>query len=276
MRLAKLIPIFITLIFSGRVRAEEIAPFEETALFQLGYFLPEFGSDLRVDNLTLGRGTEIHLEDRLGLNKQLSLIWGSASWRFFPNHRVQLGFFEFNRHGDRQIDREIQIGDKVFPVGASLTSSLKFTVIPINYLYSFIRTSDLEFSGLIGLQWSRISYNIAGSITTNPADIDKTTTSSTDAPLPVLGVDLNYYITPQWNVAGTLGAFIYKVKTPDTTTQGTVATATVSGGYWFSNYVGVGAAINWFSINVDIADPRWEGKFNYQYWGPQLYLTGRF
>ena len=46
--------------------------------------------------------------------------------------------------------------------------------------------------------------------------------------------------------------------------------------YWFFHNVGLGAAINWFSLDVDVDDKDWRGVLDYQYWGPQVYLAVRF
>lgn len=263
------------IVTPGLVLADEPAPFQEDFNIQIGYFLPQFGSELRVDN-DAGRGTEVNLEDRLGFNKTQSLIWGSAAWRFAANHRVEVGVFNFLRNGNRQIDRQIEIGDKTYPIGASLSSSLKMTTVPITYLYSFIKNDKMEFAGTIGLQWSQIKFNVTGNITTNPADVSKEAVADGNAPLPVIGVDLDYYIDPKWSVGGSLGAFLYKVGTSETTFQGYVATATARGGYWFNGNLGVGAALNWFKFNVDVDEDKWHGNMHYQYWGPQLYMNVRF
>lgn len=256
--------------------ADEIAPFQEKFYFQMGYFLPEFDSNTRVDNQLFERGTDLHLEDRLGLNKTQTLLWGSATWRFAPNHRVQVGLFDFNRHGDRVINEELHIGDKVYPIGAEINTDLKFRVIPISYMYSFTQDAQFEFAGYIGLQWSKINFNVAGSVTTNPADFNKSAQANADAPLPIIGVDGQYYFTPQWSLGANLGAFIYKMKATGMYYQGTVTTATIDGGYWFSNNVGVGLAVNYFKFDVDVTKDSWDGSLTYQYWGPQIYLTGRF
>ena len=46
--------------------------------------------------------------------------------------------------------------------------------------------------------------------------------------------------------------------------------------YWFFNNIAVGAAINYFNLDVDVDDGDWRGKIDYQYWGPQVYATVRF
>ncbi|MNT47509.1 hypothetical protein D3C72_1842310 [compost metagenome] len=58
--------------------------------------------------------------------------------------------------------------------------------------------------------------------------------------------------------------------------QGTILNATVNGDWWFSDYFGAGVAVNWFGFDIDVEAKRWNGNLNYQYLGPQIYLTGRF
>ncbi|MNT55449.1 hypothetical protein D3C72_1926820 [compost metagenome] len=73
-----------------------------------------------------------------------------------------------------------------------------------------------------------------------------------------------------------LGAFVYKIGASNMSFQGEILSAAINTDYWFSTYVGAGFAVNWFSINVDVDSPKWSGAFNYSYWGPQIYLSGRF
>lgn len=42
------------------------------------------------------------------------------------------------------------------------------------------------------------------------------------------------------------------------------------------NNVGLGLALNWFKLDVDLDDSEWDGSANYEYWGPQIYVTVRF
>ena len=61
-----------------------------------------------------------------------------------------------------------------------------------------------------------------------------------------------------------------------TNVEGDVLSARVEGEYRFSRHWGVGMAIDTFRIDVEASSGSWQGGLNYQYWGPQLYLKGRY
>jgi hypothetical protein len=42
------------------------------------------------------------------------------------------------------------------------------------------------------------------------------------------------------------------------------------------NNFGVGVAVNYFSLDVEVDDSEWKGTFDYEYFGPQIYLAARF
>jgi hypothetical protein len=48
--------------------------------------------------------------------------WLSAEWRFAPRHRIGFNYSRFTLHGERSIDRELHIGDQIYPVGADVSS----------------------------------------------------------------------------------------------------------------------------------------------------------
>ncbi len=252
------------------------APGEEIVSLQLGYFFPAFDTKMRVADEGGGRGTDVNLENDLGFDRNETTVLAGASWRISPRNRVSLGYFRFHRSADKVMQREITVGDETYPVGAELHSTFDAAVIPIAYSYSFIKDDDLEFTGSVGLQWSGISFKANGSASLGAKDVDAEVQSEAQAPLPLIGLGLTYYFTPKWSVGGNFGTFVYKVAAGNMNFQGFIMSATVNGDWWLSDYVGVGAAVNWFGVSIDVEAPRWNGSLNYQYLGPQIYLTGRF
>jgi hypothetical protein len=268
--------LLIGIISSAAHAQEGPIPGEETVLLQLGYFFPAFDTKLRVADEDGGRGSDVNLQNDLGFERNETTILAGASWRITPRHRVAVGYFGFHRTADRTIDREIEIGDETYPVGAELHSTLDISVIPIAYSYSFIKNDTLEFTGSAGLQWSSLSFKANGSASSGTRDIDAEVQSEAQAPLPLIGLGVTYYFAPKWSVGGNFGTFIYKVAAGNMNYQGFVLSATTNIDWWFSDYIGAGAAVNWFGFNVNVEAPRWNGSFNYQYLGPQVYLTARF
>ncbi|WP_413575277.1 hypothetical protein ACLVWU_13305 [Bdellovibrio sp. HCB290] len=249
---------------------------EEQFIFKLGYFLPSFDTTLRVNNEQLGRGDEVSLENELGIDREETTIRGSVMWRISERNKLSLDIFNLNRSGTKTINRQIQIGDQIYPVGASLTSKFTFTIIPIAWSYAFIKNSDWEVSAGAGLQWSVINLKIDGSASLSPISTSREATADANAPLPLINADMKYYINPDWNVGANIGAFTYKVGAANMTMQGDILSAGASTEWWFTDYFGVGGAVNWFYIGVTVDGSKWDGEFNYTYFGPQAYLSARF
>ena len=80
----------------------------------------------------------------------------------------------------------------------------------------------------------------------------------------------------RWS-AGLLGeAFALDIDSSTFGFSGTLFNVKLSTEYWLFNNVGIGAAINWFSLDVDVEDGSWKGQLEYEYWGPQAYVAIRF
>jgi len=254
---------------------EWIHPGEETLTISGGVFLPSFGTSGRVDT-TLGIGTEIDLEDDLGLTSDETTLWGDVTWRFARKHRLSAAYFSFTRDANAVANEELTIGDETFPVGASLSTEFKLQIVPIAYSYSFMNREKYEFGASLGLHWYTMDFSVAGSASLNDEDLNDSVSVDANAPMPLLGLFFDYHFTPKWS-AGFHGQFFALDLNDDTFSfSGTVTNLRLSTEYWVFNHVGLGVALNWFKLDVDIDDSDWVGSVEYEYWGPQLYATVRF
>jgi hypothetical protein len=249
---------------------------EERFKLGAGVFLPNFDTKLRIDNKTIGTGTEIDLEDDLGFSSTETTFWVGGYWRFAAKHRLSAGYFQFDRDSSTIATTDITIGDEIYPTGASLDSNFKFQVIPISYAYSFLKREKFELAGTIGLNWTRVDFDVSGSASLGNEDLDANVSAGADAPLPLIGLLFDYNFTPKWS-AGLLGEVFWLNTDADTFGfSGTLINLRLSTEYWIFNNVGLGVAINWFSLDVDVDDGDWRGRLEYQYWGPQVYAAVRF
>jgi hypothetical protein len=73
--------------------ADWIKPGEERFKFGGGVFFPSFDTKLRVDNNTIGNGTEVDLENDLGLSSDEATFWLGGYWRFAAKHRSGVAYF---------------------------------------------------------------------------------------------------------------------------------------------------------------------------------------
>ena len=255
------------------VKADEwINPGDEKFYFIGGVFLPAFDRAVRIDNTSIGMGNEIDLESDLGFDDTQTTFYGAGYWRFSPRHRIGLGYFRFKDESSATAQRELQIGDEIFPVGASVFSEFSFEIFPINYSYSFIKRENMEFSGTVGLHWYRANFKVGGSASLGKLDLDNEVTAKADIPLPLIGLAFKYNFTKRWTAGIHAEAFALSIGDY----SGSIVNLSPRTEYWFFNHFGAGLALNYFRLDVEAKSDDWLGELKYEYWGPQIYITARF
>src|SRR4051812_14543407 len=156
---------------AGAASAEDmIQPGEEKFTVMLGAFLPAFRSKVEVDGETSGTGDRVDLGRDLGVDQTTNGGWLGAEWRFARRHRIGFTYTRLTLRGDRSIDHDLHIDDKVYPIGAELNTQLRLEIAPITYSYSIIKRERDELALTAGLHWSRLSFHVDGSASFGPAN----------------------------------------------------------------------------------------------------------
>jgi len=252
-------------------QSDVIKPGEERFTIGLGWVFNSFGTNLRIDNQGM-QGSNVNLKDDFGTDKDESSYWASFEWRFAQRHRIGINNSAFKLSGTKVATRQIQIGDEIYPVGATLNSEFKINIIPITYSYSFIKSDQNELAATLGVHWSSIKFKANGSASSPVGDANADVTAKVDAPLPLIGLRYDHHFSQRWS-AGLHGA-VFKLKIGDV--DGEILSARADAEYRFSRHLGLGLAVEGFEIDVDASGSSWQGKIKYGYWGPQLYLKARF
>ncbi len=271
-----------TLLATSSVQAAEdwIKPGEDKIKISLGVFFPSFDTSLRVDNTEIDLGSDINLEDDLGLNSNETTFWVGLDWRIASRHRLSLGNFTFSRDASATALKDLEIDNEIIQAGASVSTAFDMSITPIAYSYSFIKKEKHEFAGNLGLHWNDIDLAVAASASASVPGSTETADGQVSAdaiaPMPLIGVRYDYFPAPRWQV-GVLAQFFDISISQDTFSfDGSLTNFRVSGEYWIINHFGLGVAVNYFNIDVDVQDDDWRGSMEYEYFGPQLYVTGRF
>jgi hypothetical protein len=258
----------------GSARADE-TPFEHRFEFDLGSYFMGSETSIRADELGgVDLGTRFSAEDIFGL-KDETVFRLEGAWRFKPRHALRLMYFDSARTHGRALDRDIEFGDESFPVGASATLDFDFTVTELAYRYSFIQRDDFELDGSAGIH--NIDFGMSISATfAGPGgggQISAADSASTNAPLPVVGLGMNWQMMPDLYLLA--HAQYFQVKSGDI--DGSL-TDLQAGLLWqFSKRIGVGASYNRFTLDVDASDDdSFRGELEWTYSGPQLFLRAVF
>jgi hypothetical protein len=262
--------------FAGTAaRADDLKPGDERFKFVAGWFLPAFNTDVRIDNAG-DSGDRVDLKDDLGVNRDQSGALFGFEWRFKERHRIAATYSSFSQTKTRVIDRQITIGDEIYPVDATIRTNWSLDMIPITYSYSFIKNDTNELAGTFGIHWDSVSLKLNGSSSLSNDDLNAEAKSSADLPLPMFGVRYDHHFSNSWSAGAGAGFFSISFGDTGTDAKGSLYNLRAYTEYRFGGRYGAGFAIDAFKLKVEAKKTHLTGEYKYDYWGPQLYLTARF
>ncbi len=230
---------------------------EETLTLNLGAILNQYNTKLQLNGQV--QGTDLKLEDE-GLPKTTSSFEAAATWRFFSRNRIDLLYFESNRSGSRTLDRTIEIGNQSYPVGFNLDTSLKNQFLIGDYRFSFLKNDTFEVAGLLGIYGAQVKFNASATGIVSGASASISTTASTTLPLPLIGVTLDWYITPRWKIGGNLSGLSAHISN----VSGSILVAAVSTDFMLVRNFGLGLTYMYTDLNVDVTKNNFNGNFNWK------------
>lgn len=175
--------------------------------FAPGLFGATIDTSLKIDNKSSLFSKWYDFENDLGLQEKRALWNITMGYRFHKKHNFEFAFLEFDRDGERTVIGAGAINDLSFKVGAILETDVDINIYQFNYGYSFYQTDKWDIAAMIGLYWYAVSIDVdlAGyaQIGSGPAESIDTSdqrsgSSKFNAPLPSIGFDIDYNITPEW------------------------------------------------------------------------------
>ncbi len=241
---------------------------DERFRLDMGGFFQKFTTTIRVDSAK-GPGTEVSLEDDLGLSSTQVNFRADGYWRFGRHGSLLFGYTGWNRNADHVLAKTITIGDTTYDANASLSSKMRVSVVELYYGYSFWNTPKFEAGAMIGATALITNLEFDGQGTVNGQTKSFSTESrSVVAPLPAIGLFARYTIAPSLLVSGKIrgfGATIDNIKANVLEGRATLD-------YYPWKNVGFGAGYDYMDIKVTKEnDPLVE--FEYRYSGPMVYLS---
>jgi hypothetical protein len=260
---------------TGAWAEDTLAPGQERFKFVAGWFLPAFDTDVRFDD-TDNAGDDVNLGDDLGLDQDQSGALVGFEWRIAQRHRLAASYSSFSQNSTRTIDRQITIGDEVYPVNATIDTEWGLDIIPITYSYSFIQSDENELAATFGVHWDKISLSLSGSSSLSNDDLTATTESSADLPLPLIGIRYDHHFSDSWSAGGAASFFSIEFGEDQLDASGSLYNFRIYTEYRFMGRYGAGLAIDAFKFKIEADKPHLTGEYKYDYWGPQIYLIARF
>jgi len=259
------------LLLPFSVQAQESLHPKLDARFYLdiGAYLPTIDTAVRVDRAG-GTGTVLDLEDDLDFDDSTVLPYGMINFRLGERWHLEAEYFAINRDNTTVIDQELEIGDEVFPVNATVNSFLDTDVYRLGVGYSFLKRPNSELGVSLGVHVT--TFDLGVSTAGGAAE-----SADTLAPLPTLGFYGYYAFSPRWLVQGR--ADVFSLDYDDY--SGSLLNLNLGLEFQLAKHVGLGAGYRYVdleltsekTLTVGSASDDFRGEFNYQYSGPTLYMS---
>ena len=107
-------------------------------------------SDIRVDG-SGGSGTDLDVEDDLGLEKTKIQPRFSLRWRPGRRHELEGGYQWARRNADKRLSRDIEFGDSSFTAGADIHSTFNTDLAFLTYRFAFMAKERTQIGAALGL-----------------------------------------------------------------------------------------------------------------------------
>lgn len=264
--------LILSQLFTATAMAQN-DPKSEIPLDQ-GFWIGAGAGFVRFDsNVTLfdedsGLGGVIDLEGSLGLDEIKTIPFVMGGYGFNEKHSLDFSYFKFNRDSTL-----IAIDEDFGPVEVDGNATLKDETSfgYLNYGYTFYRDPRATVKLRAGLYLVdlNLQFNAVGDISIDGESVvggEYNAGISQLAPLPLLGLDIWFALTPKWSVGTNIGAVGGSVN--DITA--TIFDASIMGRYAMTEHFGLNIGTVYFGADIEFDDESALTDIRYGYEG--LYL----
>lgn len=267
--------LLVVLVAPGAHAADATDYLNQKLWVQIGAFRPSISSHIQVDRSNTGAaGTDLHLEDELGLPEHKTLGTLLVGARFGERWRAEFEYFSLKRSADKTLlETEIVVDDTTFPISAAVDSEFDSKVARASVGYSFYKTDEAEAGVVAGLHVTRFTFSVEGlgQVDGSTVAVRREEAAHT-VPLPTIGAYGTYAFAPSWLASGRADAFAIDYKGH----KGRLLNLQANVQYRFTgNFaLGVGYRYDQYKVTETRRDPR--GELRYTFQGPQVFIDAGF
>jgi len=224
----------------------EYEPLFDKFNFQVEASWVNISSEIRLDSEILGEGTTLNFEN-LGLAADKTIPTLAFQWQIAKRHRVGVRWQDINRTSSTHVEDEIQWGDDIIPVDATLSLDVGITQYFVDYaFYPWVKERWAAGFGL-GFRWMDLSTTLAWEGLNLSEDGRSQATGS--GPLPYLYFEYRRLFSDHWRFMTGVGWLSVKIGDIDGTQWvGHVSLEYLAGKRW-----SFGAGFNLATVDVDWA-----------------------
>ncbi|HJQ98278.1 MAG TPA: hypothetical protein VJ826_08175 [Candidatus Polarisedimenticolaceae bacterium] len=223
-----------------------------------------------------GVGAVLDFEDVFDLPGSKDTFRGFITWRISESRKyMDFGFVSINRSGGRIIQNDFNWGDYAFAAGARVDATFDTRFIYAAYRYDFLNEEKVRISGSAGASITTLKAALTGdgNVTgpSGPIAGDFTAESKITAPVPMLGLNLDWAITQRLFMRTYTRFFWLNISSVD----GSMKENGIHLNWLFTKHFGAGLGFDRNNIRIKEVEINQDdkAKFNYDVSGFALYLN---
>lgn len=234
----------------GAALAEGTVPYDRFVARIGGTYVFNTDTDFRADRTEGILGSSIDLSRDLDVEEDSWNPRADITWRFAPNHALELGYYSFEHEGSRPISRDITFRNQTFAANTSVESTFKIELMRLEYLYSFYRNEKVDLGVGAG------AYGLGAEASLTAPLISQTESADVLAPLPVVSFRLDYNINPKLKFLTAVDLFFLD----QNDYEGSLTDIRFMLEHQTFKHIGFGIGFDRTAIDVESANEDWTGS----------------
>ncbi len=214
------------------------------------------GSDIRIDGKNGSFGTDLDVEDDLGMPDTKLQPRFSFRWKPGRKHQLELGYQFARRSASKVLERTIAIGDTTFDAGVQVNTSFGTDNAFLTYRYAFVADERKQLGVGLGLGAFFFDVGVDALAGVGSQTVSYTGGRSFVGPTAALGLFGRFRTGDRWYLEPDVR---YLQVSVDRVT-GKVVEGSLLAQYYLSPKVGIEGGIGIKAVEIDV-DPETDGGF---------------
>ena len=239
---------------------------DERFSLSIGVFIADRDNGTRIDASNGDRGTEVDIENDLGLENSSTVFRLDGYYKFNDRHRIDFSWFDLSRTATNQITGDIDWNDTTFPAGTTLDSTFDLDIYKLAYTWSFMRRDKGFLGATAGVYVMDFATILDGRVINQREIADAT------APLPVVGLRGEYDFSDKWTFRASGEVFGFRFEDSD----GLLVDVYAGIDYQLFNNAAIGLGLNAVHFDIDFSLTNFNGNVDWGYTGALAFLKFAF
>ncbi len=174
-------------------KGQQASPITDRFALRVSYYAPNIDTFLRLDRSTGQAGTDLSVENDLGMEDKTNLARMEMIFRLREKNRLRVDYIKLTRYGDKILDQTIRFGDQTFLVNDRAQTELDYRNLNLTYTRSVLYFDRFELG--LGLGVALLEAHAKGEV------VARNVREKEDgvAPYPTFAADATWRISKRWS-----------------------------------------------------------------------------